>query len=321
MNHLERNNVLTNLNRGFRSGYSCESQLIVTMEDLLQAHNRNTQVDCAILDFSKAFDTVPHRKLFHKLTSYGINGSIHSWLRHFLTSRSMQVVLDGETTNPVPVDSGVPQGMVLGPILFLCHINDLPECVSSQTRLFTDDCLLYREIKTQEDHHTLQQDLKHLESWAKTWGMRFNAKKCYILSTRQKSNYFHSLDNTILQQVTSNPYLGITISEDLKWSHHINNISKKANSTLGFLHRNLRSCPKSSKRSAYVSLIRPILEYGSVVWDPYYQTDISTLVRIQHRAARFITGDYRSTNTGCVTSMLTSLELPTFYRLDVGTHG
>ena len=216
-----------------------------------------------------------------------------------------------ETTNPVPVDSGVPQGTVLGPTLFLCHINDLPECVRSQTRLFADDCLLYREIKTQEDHHTLQQTLKHLESWAKAWGMRFNAKKCYILSTRQKSNYSYSLDNTILQQVTSNPYLSITISEDLKWSRHINNISKKANSTLGFLHRNLRSCPKSCMRSAYVSLICPILEYGSVVWDPYYQTDISTLERIQHRAARFITGDYRSTDTGCVTSMLTSLELPT----------
>ena len=202
------------------------------MEDFLQAHNRNIKVDSAILDFSKAFDTLPHRKLLHKLTSYGINGSIHSWLRHFLTSRSMQVVLEGKTTNPVPVDSGVPQGTVLGPILFLCHINNLPECVRSQTCLFVDDCLLYKEIKTEEDHHTLQLDLKHLESWAKTWGMRFNAKKCYILSTRQKSNYFYSLDNTILQQVPSNPYLGITISEDLKWSHHINNISMKANSTL-----------------------------------------------------------------------------------------
>ena len=105
MNHLERNNILTKLNHGFRSGYSCESQLIVTMEDFLQAHNRNIQVDSAILDFSKAFDTLPHRKLLHKLTSYRINGSIHSWLRHFLTSRSMQVVLEGKTTNPVPVEN------------------------------------------------------------------------------------------------------------------------------------------------------------------------------------------------------------------------
>jgi hypothetical protein len=110
MKHLEDNNILTTLNHGFRSGYSCESQLIVTMDDLLQAYDKNTQVDCAILDFSKAFDTVLHKKLLHKLTAYGINGPIHAWLTQFLTARTMQVVLEGQTTNQVTVDSGVPQG-------------------------------------------------------------------------------------------------------------------------------------------------------------------------------------------------------------------
>ena len=94
--------------------------------------------------------------------------------------------------------------------------------------------------------------------------MRFSAKKCYLLSTRSKSHHFYSLDSTILQQVPSNPYLGVTISEDLKWSPHITKMTKKANSTLGFLRRNLRTCPLSSKLSAYVSLVRPILKYGSV---------------------------------------------------------
>ena len=311
MKHLEDNNILTNLNHGFRSGYSCESQLLVTMEDLLKAHDSNTQIDCAILDFSKAFDTVPHKKLLHKLSSYGINGQIHAWLTQFLTARTMQVVLEGQTTHQVTVDSGVPQGTVLGPILFLCHINDLPASVKSQTRLFADDCLLYRTIRSQQDHVILQQDLQNLEKWAKTWGMKFNAKKCYILSIRGKSNHFYSLDNTILQQVPSNPYLGITISEDLKWGTHIDNTTKKANSTLGFLRRNLRSCPPSSRRSAYVSLIRPILEYGTVVWDPYYSTDINKIERVQHRAARFITGDYKTRDPGCVTSMIKDLKLPT----------
>ena len=155
MKHLEDNSILTNLNHGFRSGYSCESQLLVTMEDLLGAYDTNTQIDCAILDFSKAFDTVPHKKLLHKLTSYGISGPIHAWLTHFLTARTMQVVLEGQNTEQVTVDSGVPQGTVLGPILFLCHINDLPACVRSQTRLFADDCLLYRRIKSQQDHTIL----------------------------------------------------------------------------------------------------------------------------------------------------------------------
>ena len=306
MKHLENNNLLTSLNHGFRSGYSCESQLIVTMEDLLQSYDKNTQVDCAVLDFSKAFDTVPHRKLLHKLKSYGIDGPIHSWLTHFLTARTMRVVLEGETTNEVPVDSGVPQGTVLGPILFLCHNNDLPDKTKSQIRLFADDCLLHRTIKTHRDHviYILQQDLHNLERWADSWGMKFNAKKCYILSIRNKTSNFYSLDNTILQQVPSNPYLGVTISENLKWSQHIGNITKKANSTLGFLRRNLRTCPPTSRRNAYLSLVRPILEYGAVVWDPYHRIDIDCIERVQHRAARFITGDYRSREPGSVTAML-----------------
>jgi hypothetical protein len=102
-------------------------------------------------------------------------------------------------------------------------------------------------------------------------------KKGYILSIRGKSKHYYSLDNTILQQVPSNAYLGITIAEDLKWNSHINNITKKANSTIGFLRRNLRSCPPSNRLSAYVSLIRPALEYGTVVWDPYQRTDINTI--------------------------------------------
>jgi hypothetical protein len=268
MKHLEDNNILTTLNHGFRSGYSCESQLIVTMEDLLQAYDKNTQVDCAILDFSKAFDTVLHKKLLHKLTAYGINDPIHAWLTQFLTARTMQVVLEGQTTNQVTVDSGVPQGTVHGPLLFLRHINDLPDCIKSQAHLFANDCLLYREIKTQQDHITLQQDLQHLENWAQSWGMKFNAKKCYMLRICGKSKHYYSLDNTILQQVPSNAYLGITIAEDLKWNSHINNITQKANSTLGFLCRDLRSCPPSSRHRAYISLIRPSLEYGTVVWDP-----------------------------------------------------
>ena len=113
----------------------------------------------------------------------------------------------------------------------------------STVRLFADDCLLYRQIKSREDHISLQYDLQNLETWAKTWGMRFNAKKCYIMSINNKSTHFYLLDGHILQQVPENPYLGVTISEDLKWSSHISKISKKANSTLGFLKKKLETLP------------------------------------------------------------------------------
>ena len=122
-------------------------------------------------------------------------------------------MLEGESSPEVTVDSGVPQGTVLGPLLFLCHINDLPLAVDSTVRLFADDCLLYRDIKSFDDHVKLQSDLDKLEQWSVKWGMRFNAKKCYILSIRQSSSFFYQLDNSILKQVPHNPYLGLQIQE------------------------------------------------------------------------------------------------------------
>ena len=264
----------------------------------------------AILDFSKAFDTVPHRKLLHKLNQYGITGNINLWLQDFLTNRNMKVIIDSEESEAVPVNSGVPQGTVLGPLLFLCHINDLPESVKSTVSLFADDCLLYRVIKNAKDHETLQEDLQQLELWANRWGMQFNAKKCYTFSINQKSSKFYQLNNHILQQVSENPYLGVTISEDLKWTSHISKITKKASSTLGFLRRNLKHCPKLCRKSVYFSLVRSTLEYSSIIWDPYLQKDTAQIEKVQRQAARFITGDYTTREAGCITNMLKDQNLP-----------
>ena len=304
LNHLEQNHILTNLNHGFRTGYSCETQLVTTLNDFLQEHDKGHQVDVAILDFSKAFDTVPHDKLLHKLHLYGIQGNIHTWLTNFLTTRMMRTIVEGEKSRETSVDSGVPQGTVLGPIMFLCHINDLPDCVNSSVRLFADDCLLYRTIK-------IQTDLKNLEQWANDWGMRFNAKKCYIMSINQKSSKFYELNNHILQEVQDNPYLGLQISNDLKWGIHINNVCNKANATLGFIRRNLRNVPEPCRKTAYISLVRSVMEYGATIWNPYLQGDIDKLERIQNRAVRFIKKDYKSRDPGSVTSMKRELEIDT----------
>ena len=224
----------------------------------------------------------------------------------------MRVVVDGEASPEAEVLSGVPQGTVLGPLLFLVHINDLPDCVSSNVRLFADDCLLYRQIKSRDDQEILQKDLQNLENWALTWGMRFNAKKCYILSVSNKGiQKFYELDSCILKEVDNNPYLGLTLSKDLKWETHINLISKKASSTLGFIQRNLKKCPQECKKVAYVALVRSTLEYGATVWDPYYEKDIYKLEKIQRKAARFIKNDYKSTTPGSVTNMLIDLDLQT----------
>ena len=223
----------------------------------------------------------------------------------------MRVIVDGEVSSETTVDSGVPQGTVLGPLLFLVHINDLPDCVASSVRLFADDCLIYRISKSTQDRIALQQDLHNLEAWAADWGMRFNASKCYILSINNKSPTYYQLNDTFLKTVENNPYLGLLIAKDLKWATHIDKITKKASSTLGFIKRNLSQCTKECKRSAYIALVRSTLEYGSSVWDPHLQKDILKLEKIQRKAARFITNDYRSREEGSMTNMLENLELPT----------
>ncbi|KAK3095574.1 hypothetical protein FSP39_016249 [Pinctada imbricata] len=195
--------------------------------------------------------------------------------------------------------------------MFLCHINDLPDCVSLSVRLFADDCLLYRTIRNTQDHETLQKDLNNLENWANKWGMKFNAKKCYILSINKKTSKFYQLNQHVLQEVQDNPYLGLQISNDLKWNTHINNVCKKASSTLGFIRRNLRNVPQNCRKTAYISLVRSIMEYGATIWNPYLKGDIDKLEKIQNRAIRFIKKDYKSRESGCITKMREELELET----------
>ena len=200
------------------------------------------------------------------------------------------------TSGPEPVDSGVPQGSVLGPLLFLLHINDLPNVVTSPVRLVADDCLLYRPIRSVVDQEAFQCDMDALERWASTWGMKFNANKCYLMNiarTRNHLTHNYSLNNHILQTVTREKYLGITISNDLNLSTHINTITNKCNSKLGFLRRNLSRCPQKLKETAYLSLVRPTLEYAASVWDPHLIKDRNSLEAVQRKAARFVYGDYR----------------------------
>ena len=311
MSHLNHHKILSNLNRGFRSGFSCETQLIIPLHDFGKSFDQNIQTDIVMLDFSKAFVTVSHQKFLYKLKQYGIKGPLHKWLANFLTQRQMRVVIDGQLSSEASVDSGVPQDTVLSPLLFLCNINDLPIAVWSQVCLFADDCLLYREIHSHQDHIILQQDLQQLEIWAGQWGMKFNATKCYIMSLLSKSSHLYSLENQILKQVPLIPYrLGVQLSENLSWSEYISTITKNVNSCLGLLRRNLRSCPEECRRTAYLALVRSVFEYSAVVWDPYQQREIDKLEYVQRSAARFIKQDYRYRQPGSIAKMLKDLNLP-----------
>ena len=271
MKHIDECNVLTKFQHGFRRGHSCESQLIQTMHDLCSNRDKRLQIDMLVLDFSKAFDTVPHHHLMLKLSNYGITGFTHKWISSFLQDRMQRVVVGGEHFEWSRVVSGVPQGTVLGPLLFLLYINDLPENLSSTCRLFADDCVVYNTIRTPEDAQTLQNDLDRLSEWENLWHMKFNAKKCFLLrfsGSRSPVETKYNLGGSELEELSSHSYLGVEISKDLKWNTHIAKITSSANKTLNFIKRNLGSCTKDTKAAAYTALVRPTIEYCSSVWDP-----------------------------------------------------
>ena len=165
--HLDNNGILTDKQFGFRKRRSCDTQLLLTVHDLAQGLRDQQQIDAVLLDFSKAFDKVPHRRLLLKLEHYGVRGPLMSWICDFLAERTQKVTLEGTTSEEAAVTSDVPHGTVLGPLLFLAYINDLPACVSSEARLFVDDCLLYRTEPSNLNVTpiSLQDDLNSLQQW------------------------------------------------------------------------------------------------------------------------------------------------------------
>ena len=218
---------------------------------------------------------------------------------------------DGNSSQWTPVVSGVPQGTVLGPILFLCYINDITEDITSNISLFADDDLLYRQINNDADKSLLQKDLETLEQWSSRWLLNFNVSKCVHLRIRparlSPANTEYMLNSQSIPILTSTKYLGIEIHENLSWGKHLQNISTKANQTLGAIRRHFSKATLDVKKRLYLSLVRPQLEYACAAWDPYKQKDIHQLEMHQNRAARFIFQDYQRTSS--VTFMKRELNL------------
>ena len=309
MKFFEQHHILSDSQHGFRKNRSCETQLILTINDLANGLDNSQQIDGILLDFSKAFDKVPHRRLAAKLHHYGVRGKTLSWIQSFLAGRTQQVTLEGQASSTSPVTSGVPQGTVLGPLLFLVYINDLPSRVKATPRLFADDCFLYRIINSQEAAQSLQDDLDALQQWEKDWLMSFNPDKCEVIRITKKrkpidANY--TIHGKELGHTKNAKYLGVLISDNLSWNAHVDTVTKKANNTTAFLRRNLSSCPQHIKETCYKTFVRPQLEYAATVWDPHTDINIAKLGGVQRRAARFVTNDYNYTSS--VTAMMRALE-------------
>ncbi len=241
---------MVHFQNGLRSKRSTETQLILTIDDLVKTLDVNRQMDMYMLDFSKVFDKVPHQRLMAKLEYYRIRGQTRSWIEKWLTSRVQQVVVDGETSREEIIRSGIPQGTVLGPLMFLIFINNIGCNINSKIRLFADDALISRYVNNKEDSNNLQKDQDQLCEWENKWQMSFNPSKCSVMIiTRKKklviSNYI--MHGQILSCEEHHPYLGVEIAKDLFWNHHINNIAQSAHRFTNFLRRNISKCSADTK--------------------------------------------------------------------------
>ena len=305
--HFNKHNILYDLQHGFRERRSCKTQLIQLVEDLGRKLVERKQVDLVLLDFSKAFDKVSHSKLLFKLSQHGVKGDTLNWIRAFLVGRTQAVVLEGESSSEVPVTSGVPQGSVLGPLLFLLYINDLPQNIQSQVRLFADDTAVYLTVGSSDDKDILQADLDTLQIWERAWDMEFNPSKCQVLNISKSKplNTQYTLHGQVLESTNTAKYLGVTLSKDLSWNEHINSITAKANRTLGFVKRNVKTKNEKVKELAYKTLVRPQVEYASPVWSPHTKENINKIEMIQRRAARWVKYNFSSYDS--VTDMLCEL--------------
>ncbi len=261
MDHLKQHNLLSDSQFGFRNGRSCQLQLLHVLDSWTEDLDQGLNVDILFFDYSKAFDTVPHKKLVTKLKAYGITGNLLSWISDFLTNRRQCVVINGSHSNWVPVKSGVPQGSVLGPILFLLFVNDLPSVTTNPLWLFADDTKASLSFTQEEECQTLQDDINNMAAWTDKWQLSFNAKKCkaMYLGPKNPHHQYYMADSTGLQteivSTTEEKDLGVTLDPKLTFKAHIAKITKKANSITGHIARNLKHLDASTFTTLYKALI------------------------------------------------------------------
>ena len=280
---------------GFLCNRSCVTQLLSVFHNIGHNLDRNLQTDILYLDFSKAFDSVDHSILLTKLCGYGLTGSVLCWFGDYLHGRTQRVVVDGATCSWSPVTPGVPQGSILGPLLFIIFINDLPEFIENDTEpsLYADDTKLHQTITSINDCLSLQQSFSNLDNWSKQNHLPFNSSKCKVLTvTRTKTPIVHqySLGDQMLTRVLSEKDLGVVTSTTLSWELHIRSIIAKANRVLGVLRRTCTSLPDVKiRRSLYLSLVKSQLSYATEVWSPGNNIMLSRRVEgVQRRANKWI---------------------------------
>ena len=272
------------------------SQLLSCYNDWRLSRNSSKVSDVIFLDLSTPFDSVPHKRLLLKLNRYGIHGQLYLWFRNFLANRKQRVQIRRSYSEWSPVVSGVPQGSILRPILFLIYVSDIPNIITSIAKLFADDTEIYRQINKVEDSIALQSDLTTVDLLADRWHVKFNPSKCEVMRithNKDKSTTRYQVSGTKLRNVSSYKDLGVIMASDLTWTKHAEETVHKANKVLGLLKRTVGSKKKAIFSILCKTLVRPILEYASPAWSPHPAKDIHEIGKVQRRASRITLGQRR----------------------------
>lgn len=293
-NHLINNNLLYEYQSGFLPKRSTVHQLIEIYNTVLNSLEKRETCCFVFCDFSKAFDRVWHKGLLHKLNAYGIVGNLYNWFRNYLSDRKQKVICKSSASSLLEVSAGVPQGSVLGPLLFLIYINDIGENLESLTQMFADDTSLnYSNDNPREIQNVINRDLEAMNKWSQQWLMQFNPDKTEIMvfSNIDKENELtFSLNDQIIPVKQNHKHLGITLSDDAKWTSHINDMIKNITKHLNMLRKVKYRLSGYNIFKLYTVFIRPLFEYSCEVWDNCGVVNSNRLEKLQLEAARIITG-------------------------------
>ena len=290
--YLFDNNLISQHQHGFLAKRSTLTQLLECTNEWSLAVACRKSVDVVYLDLAKAFDSVSHTKLLHKLRKFGLAGCLMSWLSAFLSDRKQRVCVEGQFSNWTPVLSGVPQGTILGPLLFVLYINDITQTVTTSTlKLYADDSKLFRTISCKSDCAELQHDLNNVHMWATSWQLTLSMPKCCVLHIGT-SNIQHTycILNHDLENVLSQVDLGVTITSNLKPTAHCAVIVSRAYQRSGLIYRAFESRARTFLVKMFCTYVRPILESNSPVWAPYLLGTIDSIEKVQRSFTKRIPG-------------------------------
>lgn len=279
---------------GFRDKRSCVLQLLEVLNYWTKSLDEGKQVDAVYLDIRKAFDSIPHRRLLQKLEGYGIQGEVLEWVRDFQSERRQRVMLNGESLDWRKVVSGVPQGSVLGPVLFIIYVNDMPAQLRKFYKIFADNTKIYSAIGERQNQEDLQSDLIDSCNWGQGWLLEHNINKCkYIQYGNVKYDFEYKMINkdrelkTLTKDVEEKD-LGIVFEENLKFNKHITVTVNKANRLLEMIKRTFSFMNKEIFLVVYKTLIHSVLDYGSPVWNPSTKKYRQMLENVQRRATKIV---------------------------------